>query len=86
LRRILIDPAYIGHLSVNFIKTEWVPRHHPIIGEVVLARRVSQREPDDPLLYTFPPDVCPPMVDAATFEQAQKLLAMNQKSSSRNLK
>lgn len=86
LRNILTDTAYIGKLTANRMQTSWVPRQDPITGEITLIRKAWKRDLSDPLIYIYPPDVCPPLVDEITFAQAGKLLAANRNMSTRNIK
>jgi hypothetical protein len=79
-------PAYIGKLTANRIKTTWVPQQDPLTGDVTLVRKIAARDANDELLYVYPPETCPALIDEATFAQAGKLLAANREMSSRNIK
>ncbi|MGH7488701.1 MAG: recombinase family protein, partial [bacterium] len=86
LRHILMDSAYIGKLTANRIQTSWVPRQDPLTREVTLMRKAWRRDLSDPLIYVYPPEACPPLVDEATYTQANNLLASNRNMSTRNIK
>ena len=86
LRHIMMDSAYIGKLTANRIQTSWVPRQDPLTGEVTLMRKAKRRDLSDPLIYVYPPEACPALVDEATYIQANNLLATNRNVSTRNIK
>lgn len=86
LRNILMDTTYIGKLTANRVQTSWVPRQDPFTGEITLIRKAWKRDLNDRLIYIYPPEVCPPLVDEATFAQAGKLLVANRNMSARNIK
>jgi DNA invertase Pin-like site-specific DNA recombinase len=86
LRHIMTDTAYIGKLTANRMQTKWVPQQDPITGEVTLMRKAWRRDLSDPLVFIYPPEACPPLVDEATYTKANNLLASNRNMSTRNIK
>ncbi len=86
LRHVMMDTAYIGKLTANRIQTSWAPRQDPLTGEVTLVRKARRRDLSDPLIYIYPAEACPALVDEATFTQANTLLSSNRNTSTRNIK
>jgi hypothetical protein len=86
LRHIMMDSAYIGKLTANRMQTSWAPRQDPLTGEITLIRKAWRRDLNDPLVYVYPPDICPSLVDEVTYTQANNLLASNRNMSTRNIK
>jgi site-specific DNA recombinase len=85
LRGILANPAYIGKHSGWRFEARTITVVHPVTGERIERRRLFERSLDDPERIFFPPDVCPALVDEATFRAAQARLQYNKANASRNL-
>lgn len=86
IHNILTDSAYLGKLVGFGTKVTTGTRKNPITGAMVTVRRVVKRDANDPAGFAYGPDVCPPLIDDATFQAVQERLKRNKEESSRNLR
>jgi site-specific DNA recombinase len=86
LTRILTNPAYIGKHSGWRHALRSVTVLHPVTGEPIERKRLAERPGDDPERVFFSADVCPPLVDEATFAAVQAVFEQNRRQAARNMR
>lgn len=86
IHNILTDTAYAGRLVGFGTKVEYGTRKNPVTGEMVPVRKVTKRSADDPNVYHYSADVCPPLVDEDLFQAVQARLKLNQQEAPRNIR
>jgi hypothetical protein len=86
VRKILTNTAYVGRLVGFRTQTQTTMSVHPVTGENMPVERQIIREESDPDRVVYGEDVCPRLIDDATFDAAQVILARNKAESQRRLR
>jgi site-specific DNA recombinase len=84
--KILTNTAYVGRLVGFRTLKQTRVSVHPVTGENIPVERKIVRDESDPDRVVYGEDVCPRLIDDATFDAVQAILARNKVESQRRLR